>query len=222
MKMFQIIILGIFTVWWCSNFFFNLPDSSLPIVQNFNLYKKWDGLFYQRWGFFAPPPDYDDRLYYVYADLKDSTKVTAYEVFENIHIKRKKLYPFDDELSTLDYILHNLASPIGDLIREGYDIHKIHHNCDSLEENSGCFQKYIGNARDDFNNSPNLTSLMKHAKIIAGLKNIKNTKVQIILGAIELPKFKDRYKKDLARKEYPFFKSNYYNLKTNKWEKFHE
>ena len=220
--MIKLIILGVFTLWWSANFFFNLPDSSLPIVQNYDLYKKWDGIFYQRWGFFAPPPDYDDRLFYVYTDLKDSTKIIVNEVFENIHKKRKKQYPFDDELSNLDYILHNLSSPIGDLIREGYDIYKIKSKCDSLANYSDCFQKYIDNVRDDFNTSPNLTTLIKHAKIVASLKELTDTKVQIILGAKDLPKFKDRYKKDFVRKEYPFFKSNYYNLKTNKWEKFQE
>ena len=186
MKIIKILTLGVFALWWGSNFFFNLPDSSLPIVQNYDLYKKWDGLFYQRWGFFAPPPDYDDRLYYVYTNLKDST-ITINEVFENIHKNRKKQYPFDDELSNLDYILHNLSSPIGDLIRESYDIYKIKGNCDSISDYSECFQKYIDNVRDDFNTSPNLTTLIKHAKIVAGLKNLTNTKVQIILGAKDLP-----------------------------------
>lgn len=222
MKIIKTLILGIFTFWWSANFFFNLPDSSLPILENYGLYKKWDGLFYQRWGFFAPPPDYDDRLYYVYTDLKDSSNVIVYEVFENLHKTRKKQYPFDDELSNLDYIIHNLSSPLGDLIRESYDIYKIKGNCDSLGIYSDCFQKYMSSVREDFNTSPNLTTLIKHTKIIADLRNIKNSKVQIILGAKDLPKYRDRYKKDLVRKEYPFFKSNYYNLKTNKWESFQE
>lgn len=220
MKLIKMVIISVFFSWWGANMFFNLlPDSSLPIIQNYDLYKKWDGLFYQRWAFFAPPPDYDDRLYYVYTNIKDSTDVTVYEVFENIHKKRKIQYPFDDDLSNLDYILHNVSSPIGDLIREGYDMYKFKGNCE-LVEKGNCFQKYIDSVRDDYNTSPHVVTLVKHAKIIAELRELTNSRLQIILAAKEIPRFKDRHNINMLREEYPFFKSNIFNLKTNKWEEF--
>jgi hypothetical protein len=222
MKALQKTILLFFVLWWSLNFYFNLPDTSLPIVTNYETYKKWDGIFYQRWGFFAPPPDYDDRLYYVYTNQSDTTKVNIYEIFENIHLERNKRYLYDDDLSNLDYILHNLSSPIGDLIRESYEIYNLKGNCENLGEYSDCFQKYIDEARGSFDTSPNLTSLIKHSEIIAKKNNFNNHSVQIIFGAKELPKFKDRNNKNIIRKEYPFFKSNIYNLKTKKWKKYHE
>ncbi|WP_334124785.1 hypothetical protein [Empedobacter brevis] len=217
----QVFVTIVFASWWGLNFFFNLPDTSVPIVHNYELYKKWDEIFYQRWGFFAPAPDYNDRLYYIYTPNTNSTQTVVYEVFENLHKNRVSNYLRDDNLSTLDYIIHNTSSPIGDLLRESYEVYVLENSCNSLKEED-CYRNYINSIRDDFNESPNILTLVNHAKMIARIKQLNDYKLQIIIGAEELPKFQDRYSSLPAQKSYPFFKSNIFNLKTNKWEKYLE
>ncbi|MGL5279996.1 MAG: hypothetical protein ACRC8M_13175 [Cetobacterium sp.] len=221
LKLKQVFILFIFASWWCLNFFFNLPDTSVPIVHNYELYKKWDEIFYQRWGFFAPAPDYNDRLYYIYTSNNNSNEFIVYEVFENLHKNRVNNYLKDDNLSTLDYIIHNTSSPIGDLLRESYEVYTLEGNCKNLNDED-CYRNYINSIRDDFNESPNILTLVNHAKMISKIKNLDNHTLQIIIGAEELPKFQDRYSSNFKHKSYPFFKSNLYNLKINKWEKYIE
>ena len=222
MKLIKILILGCFIFWWGVILFFNLPESSLPIAENYSLYKTWNVIFFKRWEFFAPPPNYDDRLYYVYTDLKKPENITNYEVFKTLHKKRKKGYFFNNRLSNLDQTLHSISTSTTDLIKKNYEIYKFQQNCDTALNNSDCFQKYVEKVSTDFHETQNLTILIKHAKEIAILKSITDAKVQIILSAKELPKFKDRHKIDAKRKEYMLFISNYYNLETEKWEKSQE
>ena len=212
-------MLLIFACWWGLNFYFSFPKSSLPILYAHNSYQKWDNIFFQRWGFFVPPPDFDNRLYYVYSSKKDSSNILIYEVFERLNKRKNQNYLFNDNLINLDYILHNLSSPIGDLLRENFQIYKHKKFCDSIRDETECYLSFINKSRNEIHKLSQMKTLLKHSKIIANKQNLTNHRVQIILGAKELPKFYQRYKDSVIREENVFFSSDYYNLNSSKWER---
>ena len=48
-----------------------LPEDGAAIALNYHSYKKFDQLLFQRWGFFAPPPNFDERLYFTFQNTND-------------------------------------------------------------------------------------------------------------------------------------------------------
>ena len=219
MRTIKYFLLIIFAFWWGLNFYFSFPKSSLPILYAHNLYKKWDNIFFQRWGFFAPPPDFDNRLYYVYTNKKDTSNIFIYEVFEKMNKRKNQNYLFNDNLINLDYILHNLSSPIGDLLRENYQIYKHQRFCDSITNETECYQSFINQSRNEIHQLSQMKTLLKHSKLIAHKQGLTNHKVRIILGAKKLPKFHQRYQDSITREENVFFSSDYFNFITNTWER---
>lgn len=219
MRAIKYFLLIIFAFWWGLNFYFSFPKSSLPILYAHNLYQKWDDIFFQRWGFFAPPPDFDNRLYYVYTNKKDTSDIFIYEVFERLNKRKNQNYLFNDNLINLDYILHNLSSPIGDLLRENFQIYKHQKFCDSIDDENQCYQLFVNQMKSEIYQLAEMKTLLKHSKLIAHKQSLTNHKVRIILGAKELPKFYQRYKDSVIREENVFFSSDYYNLNSSIWEK---
>ncbi|MGQ0828789.1 MAG: hypothetical protein ACT4ON_10380 [Bacteroidota bacterium] len=213
------IILLLFAVWWATNVFFTLPDSSLPIVVNKNAFYKFDTYFYQRWGFFAPPPKSDDRLYYVYINNVDSS-INVLEVTKKLVTEKNKMYLTNDKLAIQDYILFNLEVRITDFMRQGYELLENKHKL----TNSGLisYKDYLNKIRTDVCKNEPVKIMIKHATLLAKTYKIDlNCKIQIVLNYKELPRFKDRYKEN-KNEETNHFKSDYYNFKAKKWENYIE
>ena len=81
-KVLVLIAIAIFINYWCLTVLFSFPKSSIVVAENYKAYKKFQRLFYQKWIFFAPPPTYNLRLYYVY---RNDDKIYHIEIFENIN-----------------------------------------------------------------------------------------------------------------------------------------
>ncbi len=69
----------------------------------------FQSFFFQRWGFFAPPPTYNDRLYYVFYKKQETGngKIIPREVCKNLFAEKSKKAPFNNEEDILDYIISN-------------------------------------------------------------------------------------------------------------------
>lgn len=219
MKKIKFTILLLFSFWWSFNLYFNFPNTSLPILYTYSSYQKWDNIFFQRWNFFAPPPDSNTRLYYAFHNINNSNDIFIYEVFEKLNKNKNEKYLFNDYLINLDYTLHNLSSPIGDFLRETYDIYKYQGLCDTIRNDDKCYQLFIKKAKAKIYQLPQIKTLLKHSQIIATKQNLSNYKIQIIMGTQDLPKFHERYSDSINQKENIFFSSDFYNLKTKSWEK---
>jgi len=219
MRTIKYFLLIIFAFWWGLNFYFSFPKSSLPILYAHTLYQNWDNVFYQRWGFFAPPPKFDNRLYYVYANTKDTADIFVYEVFEKLNKRKNQKYLYNDNLINLDYLLHNLSSPIGELLREDFEIYKHQKFCDSITNETECYQSFINQSKSEIYQLSQIRTLLKHSALIARKQGLDDHKVRLIFGAKDLPRFYQRYQDSIVREDNVFFSSDYYNLNSSTWER---
>ncbi|MEO6916949.1 MAG: hypothetical protein ABI151_16115 [Chitinophagaceae bacterium] len=213
--------LTIYIAWWLLIALGNFPETSLPIASNLAHYKIFDEVFYQRWGFFAPPPNEDDRLYYVFTNNSDSSKNITFEIFEKLLHEKREKYLLNDDLSNLDYILYNTTSPIEDQLRDGFEIYKQKNKC-SDHPGACSYDEYVKMARSDFDHTPQLTALIKHADIVRKKQGLDNNySVQVVLAKISIHRFAQRFSTK-PRDENPYFKSDLYNLKDKSWKKYTE
>ncbi len=69
----------------------------------------FQSFFFQRWGFFAPPPTYNDRLYYVFYKKQETRdrKIIPREICKNLFAEKSKKAPFNNEEDIMDYIISN-------------------------------------------------------------------------------------------------------------------
>lgn len=213
------VILFIYAGWWGLILFACFPESSLPIAANLDFYKKFDKIFYQRWGFFAPPPTENERLYYIFSKNSNPEHTLSFEVFENMIKEKNEKYLLNDDLANLDYIIHNTISPIEDMLREGYEIYKFEKNCP--EKGDTCnYKNYMNRVRGKINETPFMKTLLKHASSIKNKHSLSEyDRIQVVLTFVDLPKYAQRFSKKEPR-ELPIFKSDLYNYNSKTWEKY--
>ena len=206
--------LGIFAFYWSMTMFFTLPDNYL-LLSNLKYERLFSTFFYQKWSFFAPPPNYNDRLYYIFE--KDSTIVETFEVIEDVQKQRSAEYLFNDDISTIDYVLSNTISTLNDIVRESYNMYSVK-NCD--DENQECFKRFLVDLEDEFYDTNELQTLTNYGLLIAqknGVEDFDRFSFQVMHE--HLPKFIDRNNSEAKTDTLLAFASKYYNLKEGKWEK---
>lgn len=108
-------VICLFFFYWAVTLFFNLPENYLTIKlskQN----TTFQTFLFQRWGFFAPPPTFDDRLYYVFHKKGDSTlrNIQPVEICKNLFKEKSRKAPFNNDEDIFDYIISNSLITIAD------------------------------------------------------------------------------------------------------------
>lgn len=174
----------------------------------------FENFFFQRWSFFAPPPQSNNRLYYVFQN-KYSGKEKAYEVLAPIFDKKRKTAPFNSKEEALDYILSGSATNITDAIRELTDISKMDFPDSTEMYHILSAQKKINDQGLDY--LP-VRTLYNYAIIMAKKDsiNFEGTSIKIITTQVQMPKFKDRHKllsTTYKGKEEKVFETNFLPLK---------
>ncbi|CAM1364855.1 hypothetical protein [Tenacibaculum xiamenense] len=116
-KIYYYFLLLVFSSYWLITFFFNAPDNYIKIqfFQEGDVFSKF---FYQKWGFFAPPPQFNEKLYCLVLNKKDSTKVKSFELMQSIIEEKVARAPFNNKADILDYILSNSCISINNQIVE--------------------------------------------------------------------------------------------------------
>lgn len=209
------LIYFIFLLYWSLTIFFTFPENFLQI-KALRYSKIFNTFFYQKWQFFAPPPQSNDRIYYEYVDVLGKNEVL--EVLEPLSIQRQKEFLLNSNISVVDYLLSNNLTAITDNLRTDYNNFKIN-KCTDIQNEELCnaeFQKEISNRLEKI---PEITTFINYG-IIAGKKNLnwkKILKFKITATNIEIAKFNRRFL-NLKNKENVLFTTKYYNLKTAKWE----
>ena len=77
-RIIAVMSIAAFSAYWGATFFFTMPDNYLKI-KALAYDKVFQSIFYQQWSFFAPPPTYNDFLYFEFADTL-SGEVQTFEV----------------------------------------------------------------------------------------------------------------------------------------------
>lgn len=90
------------------NNFFNIS-----LTKNINIFTIF---FNQKWEFFAPPPNFNDRIYFVFENKNIRNGNQIYEVLNPILIEKAKKAPFNTKADILDYLISNSYNNICDIL----------------------------------------------------------------------------------------------------------
>ncbi|MDC0380312.1 hypothetical protein OAM52_01405 [Flavobacteriaceae bacterium] len=195
-KVISYIIVGIFILYWTLTIIFVSPKNYITI----SLYEQeqlFNTFFFQKWGFFAPPPKHNDRLYFKFESKQDSTKFFLYEVIEPLQKRKSKKAPFNSSEDILDYILSSTILSITDgliAVNESIDYKKSMN--DSLNSNIDLSKK-INEGKKYIQTLPSFQTLKNYGLLIAKKNNVKNISdynMTIEIIQVEMPKFADRNK----------------------------
>lgn len=190
-KILPYFIVGIFSIYWLCTIIYVSPNNYIKI----SLLKQeqaFDVFFFQKWGFFAPPPDYNDRLYYTFHSKKDSTKIYTFEVMETLQEKKSSRAPFNSSEDILDYILSNTLNGVSSgLVSINQNINyekKI--TPDSLKNKVNILER----EKSYVQSSNNFSTLKKYAELVAKRNNLnlKDYYLTIEIIQLNMPKFADR------------------------------
>lgn len=199
------VILSVFVCYWLATVVFNLPDNYV----NISLYR-YSQLFQlpfsQRWAFFAPPPTFDERLYYSFIDKNDST-IRSYEVLQAINEKKARHAPFNWNDDIKDYLLSNSVISLNDLVSDYREFHDEEKDKSSGQAGSDeGLEQYL-------QASSYFKTLQNYARIVAESNSIDPDQYScfITISRVYIPKFVDRYD-GTKRREELFLKSKPFNL----------
>lgn len=194
-------ILTVFITYWICTLIYVSPKNYIKISlleeeQVFNTF------FFQKWGFFAPPPSYNDRLYFIFESKKDSTKTFSLEAIKNLQDRKSRKAPFNSSEDVLDYILSSTIHSITD------GLYAVNQSIDYEEEvsdsTSSKLKKYdrIIRGKDYVQTTANFQTLKQYGVFLAKKNNVQNIEdfnLIIEIVQIDMPKFADRHK--LGEKE---------------------
>ncbi len=204
------ILFLLFCAYWLITLFFILPKNPL----NLSVQKERDYFqanFFQRWSFFAPPPNYNQRVYFVYEN-KLTLKKDIFEIIKPILDKKHSTAPFNFYYQILDYVIASSLINIDGNVKLLQDVFN-HENSKVLNKkllsDSVITQKLVS----DIEKTTDFVTLSNYAKKIATENNldIKNTSYQIQISKITMPQFVDRYL-PAANKEEISFSSHFLNF----------
>lgn len=192
-KSLVVLIAGVFVAWWSVNIFFNLPDNPVKIKYA-REGQQFQSVMFQRWSFFAPPPKYNERLYYIFRRKSDTTVVKTLEVLEALMQSKHDAAPFNMKEEKLDYILSGSIGEVHDMLVRYTNNMKVkkHKEADVQLANDG-----IAWVWENRKSIGAITTLLKYGKLIAATQHLEDGyEMQILIMQEPVNKFIDRYKKE--------------------------
>jgi hypothetical protein len=179
----------------------------------------FQSFFTQRWEFFAPPPDFNERMYYVFINKKDSSDKKIYEAIEPISTEKASNAPFNNESNIMDYILSSSITNINDFIVDENKIKK-YQDGDKLGliHNPPVDTVFSKNLISKVQKLHSFKTLESYSFFIAKKNklNTENFNCILIISKILIPKFPQRFSIEKRNKqnELIIFKSDtIYNIK---------
>lgn len=217
-KILAILIVLVFMSYWGITLIFSFPESSIVIAENHKAYKRFQIPFYQKWNFFAPPPTYNLRLHYIF---KSENNLYDIEVFENLNKKVREKYLFNNTYANTNWFLFsntdNIVQVFSTIHNTFQDLNNSK-NINTYSSDSIALTDKYNDIRKIIQNIGSMDILLNHSKIIAEeLKLSENYDVQIIISAIDIVKYADRYKTNKENKERIIFATSFYNNQSKEW-----
>lgn len=185
------LISGLFLFYFITTLIFSTPDNYINIsliehTENFN------SLFYQKWAFFAPPPQSNDRLYYIFEKKTNKSEIIIFEVVEPLLKEKINKAPFNSNEDLTDYLISNSLYLITDCIRMTresfeYEAKSKNKKIDEVE----LTKKVI----EFIEKTKSYNTLLNYSKKVALNNNLKHEDyfVYIKISQKKIPKFIDRY-----------------------------
>lgn len=193
------LFVGLFFLYGITTIIFVVPDNYLSI--NFVKYSNTFNLFfYQKWGFFAPPPNNNDRLYYEFKNKNNINDIKVFEVIEPILVSKSETVPFNTKYDVLDYLLSNSLHTIGE---EMIRIRKMLLLTATKEKNQITEEEIYTKTKNILTYTNAYKTLINYSKYVAKSNSIncKNYNIKIKFTQIAIPKFINRLKSNERKKE---------------------
>lgn len=200
-KLVSLFSLTILLFYWVITIFYVLPPNDLN-VRSYRFYKYFDIMFFQRWAFFAPPPTFNEHLYFNFFTTKNEF-LERFEVLEELAKKKQKAAPFNKKEDVLDYLMANTVSSLIDNSRQLQEVinyeqkEKLQNISDSLKQRM---------LHDALEKTDEFHSLKNYAAILA-LQNGLDTShlnFQVQISRIAIPPFAERFSKKKQNETYVF------------------
>ncbi len=191
-----ILFYGVLTLVFVSpNNFLNISLTKGEIF--FNIF------FSQKWGFFAPPPNYDERLYFIYENKFLKKDVKYYEVLGPLMAEKSKNAPFNSKYDVLDYLISNSVNNICDILIntnkiKAYEIKK------KIEKHKD--YDIFASSKETVKSSNSFKTLINYSKYIANSNSLNpcNYKISLKLTRKIINKFNDRNKQNIIKEQLIF------------------
>lgn len=209
-KILSIFILAGFLLYWTVTFLFTMPENYFRI----NFYQAdalFHGALFQRWTFFAPPPQHNDRLYYVVRDEQTKKVTYTLEAIGYITKQKQEHAPFNQEQTVLDYVISNSVNGIREVYREEMEMIRF-----SRPDSSESF--ILTEARDEVLKSesalPDFNTLVNYGKLLCKKNNISSdhAEFKFMIAQKPIQRFKDRLDPTTEGKETVVFETPYMSL----------
>jgi hypothetical protein len=188
------LMLGIFSLYFAVTLFFNFPEDSVVIGENFKGYLKFQTFLFQKWSFFAPPPESNKRAYFEFTVDRKNGKTDVYEIelFEKFGENLKEQYLFNDVVANTDWILFNYVESITDQARTNYKLYQSKNNCQ--DSDSECYRKYYIEYNKKLRTTKQMKFLTAHAKALARKAKIpREAKFRLKIYELPIPRYHQRY-----------------------------
>lgn len=193
-KALNFLVIGVFLFYWGITILYCGPDNYLKIQVD-PILTSYEKVFYQKWSFFAPPADFNFRLYFEYLN-KDSLQVNIYEILKPIAVEKQRKAPFNSQEQFMDYIVNGSVIQINDLLSRYVSDFQQHKKGVALQEcirlaidslnNNAARKGYTG-----FNTLRNYLRRHWQQEVAAG--NLANAVYgRMVLTSIKIPRFANR------------------------------
>lgn len=164
--------------------------------------------FFQRWSFFAPPPNFNERVYIILKDQKSNQK-NIYEIIEPILNLKSAKVPFNGQEQIYDYILSSTITNIEQNLRSFQEIFN------SANQNKKIITADSINTENlvfEIEKTEEFKTLTNYAKKVAfdNQLDIKKISYQIQIVKNSIPQFIDR--RDKTQKSQVIFSSHFLNF----------
>lgn len=194
-----LIVFGVVGVYAFITVLYVTPNNPLRIRFDDQLlvFEKWA---YQKWSFFAPPPLYNDRLYFAFSPRVGEGKTV--EVLEGIYARKQQDSPVNIRAQVVDYVISGTARQISDLIREIYRYREVNALLDAdpavLDDLA---KSALEPGQVEYGASVRL--LLRYAALVAADQKIEpeGLKCQIVLANKPLRPFSQRFNLDYPIEE---------------------
>jgi hypothetical protein len=215
-KIISVLIIGVLAVYFIITIIYSFPENYIKIKHK-NTFTKFDYYFYQKWGFFAPPPKTNTQLFFTYRNIKNKKELFSIEVLSELYKeKRKKTFNTFEEI--LDYQLVGCCTAITSYIHEDFE------NKKNIYPDSTS-QLLLNKAIQDYNkynlDFPFFKTLLNYSKIILSkskyknLNKIEDLEVKITIVELPITKFSDamlKSKSSIKQEMFVSFNSKYVKL----------
>ncbi len=214
-KILSYVVLIVFVFYWGFTLVFVSPNNYINI-SFLEGEKIFNTFLYQKWGFFAPPPKYNDRLYYTFQNKNDATKKYTFEVMAPLQHMKSDNAPFNSGEDILDYVLSSTMHSINDgliAVNEAIDYQA---DVNKIDKDQADDKEKIARGKRFIQETSYFKTLKNYSFFIAKTNrlNIDDYYITIEMAQIKMPKFADR--KELGKEnlynESLIFKSDQFTL----------